>query len=137
MIRHWNEINIGDVVVRDGRENTTVVSTDVRQSVNVVKLDNGEALRVWRRGPGSVITVEDPTVVCDGVSPLVSSLRELFDLMKADHPSVGPWDNLPTFGGADPRNTAEVWSWNETHAIVGTCSSDINIESRDELEEAS
>lgn len=56
--RYWNEINAGDVVVRDGREDATVVSTDVRQSVNVVALDNGEELRVWRRGPGSVVTVE-------------------------------------------------------------------------------
>jgi len=55
--RYWNEINAGDVIVRKDQEDATVVSTDVRQSVNVVKLDNGEELRVWRRGPGSVVTV--------------------------------------------------------------------------------
>jgi hypothetical protein len=55
--RYWNEIRKGDVIVRKDQEDATVVSTDVRQSVNVVKLGNGEYLWVYRHGPGSVITV--------------------------------------------------------------------------------
>ena len=26
--------------------------------------------------------------------------------------------NLPTFGGEDPANTSEVWSWDETHVLL-------------------
>jgi hypothetical protein len=28
-------------------------------------------------------------------------------------------DNLPVFGGKTPDNTAGVWSWDETHLLVG------------------
>ncbi len=40
------------------------------------------------------------------------------------------WDKLPTFGGSEPSNTQECWSWDETHLIVGTCSADVEIISR-------
>lgn len=38
--------------------------------------------------------------------------------------------SLPTFGGNEPENTQGVWSWDETHMIVGTCPSDMEIVSR-------
>ena len=28
--------------------------------------------------------------------------------------------DLPTFGGAEPASTSEVWSWDATHLLVGT-----------------
>ena len=41
--------------------------------------------------------------------------------------------NLPVFGGTEPHNTLGVWSWDAEHLIVGTCSSDFEIVSRDWL----
>jgi len=29
------------------------------------------------------------------------------------------WSSLPTFGGREPNDTAEVWSWDATHLLVG------------------
>ncbi len=67
------------------------------------------------------------------------TLQDLFDLMVANDPYTldvhGQWrSDLPTFGGADPRRapsgpyTGPIWSWNGTHAIVGTCGDDLTIE---------
>ena len=28
--------------------------------------------------------------------------------------------SLPTFGGDEPYNTAEIWSWDATHMLAGT-----------------
>lgn len=40
---------------------------------------------------------------------------------------------LPTFGGEEPAGgTSEVWSWDETRLLVGTCASDLRIVARSE-----
>ena len=39
--------------------------------------------------------------------------------------------DLPTFGGEEPDDTSEVWSWDETRLLVGTCADDIEIINRD------
>lgn len=42
------------------------------------------------------------------------------------------WTALPTFGGAEPRDTSGVWSWDEGRLLVGTCGSDLRIVSRND-----
>lgn len=42
------------------------------------------------------------------------------------------WTRLPTFGGAEPRNTAGVWSWDATRLLVGTSAADLRIVAREE-----
>lgn len=38
----------------------------------------------------------------------------------------GQWrTDLPTFGGEEPDDVEGVWSWDETHLIVGTCANDL------------
>jgi hypothetical protein len=37
------------------------------------------------------------------------------------------WTSLPTFGGNEPADTVEVWSWDADRLIVGKCYSDIRI----------
>lgn len=44
------------------------------------------------------------------------------------------WTDLPTFGGAEIADTAVVWSWDATRAIVGSCAADVKIIDRSELE---
>ncbi len=65
------------------------------------------------------------------------TLAELLDAMRSDHPSVmcardvGQWStDLPTFGGEEPACTLGVWSWDETHMLVGTCNDDLEIVER-------
>jgi len=60
------------------------------------------------------------------------NLNELFEMMKNDDQSLPNWDWLPTFGGPDIEHTVEIWSWDATRKIVGTCSDDIEIVDRDD-----
>jgi hypothetical protein len=63
-------------------------------------------------------------------------LKELFEMMQEDDEQLGKlygdWSSLPTFGGEAPENTIQIWSWDEKNLIIGTCSKDIKIVSRDE-----
>ena len=60
----------------------------------------------------------------------MSRLQKLYNKMVADDQSIGKWDSLPTYGGPVPADTRQVWSWDQTHMIVGSCPSDIKIVKR-------
>ena len=62
-----------------------------------------------------------------------SAAENLEELM-ADMKSVPgmKWDSVPTFGGEEPGNTSEVWSWDKDRLLVGTCTSDLEIIEREE-----
>ena len=60
-----------------------------------------------------------------------TTLTQLFALMLEDHPSTldghGQWrDDLPVFGGAHAYGM-NVWSWDETHLLIGTCADDLEV----------
>jgi hypothetical protein len=40
------------------------------------------------------------------------------------------WTDLPVFGGEAPHSTSEVWSWDATRLLVGTCAADLQIVER-------
>ena len=40
------------------------------------------------------------------------------------------WSALPTFGGAEPLDTAGIVSWDADRQLVGTCGDDVAIEPR-------
>lgn len=61
------------------------------------------------------------------------NLNELFEMMQNNDPDLPEWDSLPTFGGPDIQDTIEIWSWDSTQKIVGTCSDDIEIVDRDDI----
>jgi hypothetical protein len=61
------------------------------------------------------------------------NLDQLFAMMQNNNKNLPTWDMLPTFGGTDIRNTIEVWSWDATRKIIGTCSDDIEIVDRDDI----
>jgi hypothetical protein len=63
------------------------------------------------------------------------TLKELFAMMKTHDTSLPEWDSLPLFNENEPdiEHTAEIWSWDDTHKIVGTCPHDIKIVERDDL----
>lgn len=44
------------------------------------------------------------------------------------------WTSLPTFGGTEPADTREVWSWDADRLLVGTGRDDLAIISRAEWE---
>ncbi len=60
------------------------------------------------------------------------TLIDLFNAMKADDDSLPRWDSLPTYGGDEITDTESVWSWNETHMIVGDGQCDLEIVSRED-----
>ena len=49
-----------------------------------------------------------------------TDLEDLLADMRAD--TFNEWEisGLPNFGGTEPSDTAEVWSWDATRLIVGT-----------------
>ena len=61
----------------------------------------------------------------------VESLTDLFSALKAGAMEIT--DDLPTFGGADVVETGEVWSWDATRKIVGTCADDLALVERDDV----
>jgi hypothetical protein len=74
-----------------------------------------------------------------------ATLKELRDALLAgryDEPSDDSdggdlWENhnttteLPTFGGEEPSDTNGVWSWDETHLLIGEGGDDFVIVPRD------
>lgn len=65
----------------------------------------------------------------------MTTLRSLYDAMIARAPETvdrdGQWrDDLPTFGGDEPADTQEIWSWDATHLLVGACADELEIVSR-------
>lgn len=67
----------------------------------------------------------------------INSLETLRDAMIADHPAVldhhAQWSTgQMTFGGEAPADTSEVWSWDESRVLAGTCADNLNILSREE-----
>ena len=68
---------------------------------------------------------------------MFKNLDELHNAMKNHDPRVmdsqhpHQWStDLPTFGGREPANTMEVWSWDEKRLLVGSCAEDLEIVER-------
>jgi len=57
-----------------------------------------------------------------------TTLAALYASIRAGETELGP--DLDTFGGEHPADTSEIWSWDATHQIVGTCASDVACEAR-------
>ena len=65
----------------------------------------------------------------------IDSLEDLLEYLKNwndeyTQMEMAMW--LPDFGGEEPRNTSEIWSWDNDNLLVGTCSEDFRICSRKE-----
>ncbi len=64
---------------------------------------------------------------------MATNIDELFMAMLLDADWLPEWDKLPVFGGeAPPTGTEHVWSWDDEYLIVGTCSEDLEILTREE-----
>jgi len=72
------------------------------------------------------------------------TLYELYDLLKSGQAWKGApisdgevawWDGLPTWGPDLRCDRIGIWSWDETHLIVGSCAGDIKIEPRTDHED--
>ena len=64
---------------------------------------------------------------------LLAAIREIGDECReteTDQESVYDATNLPTFGGIEPADTCNVWSWDAGRLLVGTCASDMRIVAR-------
>lgn len=53
----------------------------------------------------------------------------LRDLRSGDYAPAtdAAWAELPTYGGPEPTDTAEIWSWDATRLLVGTCRADLRL----------
>ena len=65
----------------------------------------------------------------------VDDLQDLLELLReVDRDIEADLSNLPTFGGQEPRQTLEVWSWDADHLLVGSCVDDMKLVTRQEWE---
>jgi len=92
------------------------------------KLDNENELEDLRWQKESILSLGEL------LQYLITEARELPDL---DHEFQNnsmfeDWADLPTFGGVAPSDTSEIWSWDETHVLVGSCGEDLEIIPRNE-----
>ena len=65
------------------------------------------------------------------------SLNELLETLRSiedDEGTLIDYPGLPTFGGTAPTNTAGVWSWDETHLLVGNYLDDFEIAPREDCD---
>ena len=68
---------------------------------------------------------------------MIENLAELLELMRSnpEHPLLGDWTDLPVFSEREwVGDTAEIWSWDDDHCIVGTSYESIEIEPRADWE---
>ena len=42
------------------------------------------------------------------------------------------WTSLPTFGGEEPADTSEIWSWDERRLLIGAGINDLEIVARED-----
>ncbi len=59
----------------------------------------------------------------------IRTLREL--LLHGLAGRVELTDDMPSFGGEEPRCTDGVWSWDATHLLVGRCAGELEIVERE------
>lgn len=43
-------------------------------------------------------------------------------------------DDLPNFGGSEPTDTSEIWSWDHSRLLIGCCVSELEIVKRSNWE---
>lgn len=72
------------------------------------------------------------TTAMDNATSLEMLLEEMKNYQAPENSNGDEWCNLPTFGGIEPNDTQEVWSWDEKRLIVGTCRDDIEIINRED-----
>jgi len=87
--------------------------------------NEGWAWRFKGEGEGTGLVTE---------SGEINNLRDLRDALASygKHDIDFDVDTIPTFGGCEPADTEEVWSWDETRLLVGPCFTDLEIVPRNE-----
>jgi hypothetical protein len=60
---------------------------------------------------------------------VIATLTELLDAVVAGR--IELTDDMPTFGGHEPGCTVGVWSWDDTHLLVGDCVSELELVTRE------
>jgi hypothetical protein len=58
---------------------------------------------------------------------LLNAIMELSD----EENELVDWSSFPVFGGEEPNSTSQVWSWDGTSLLVGTCRDDLKIVPRE------
>lgn len=66
----------------------------------------------------------------------IDNLTDLLEWMRQGDDDGLEWLNrqnlIPTFGGEMPSDTSEIWSWDEEHLLIGACSDEYEIVTREE-----
>jgi len=90
------------------------------------KIKNGATLTIYRDESETMFAGWAFSIVSDKGqrSGFIDDLSDLFKLIKRTHPEN--LDGLPVFDRRAPENTYGVWTWDDTHMIVGDCPSSLD-----------
>jgi hypothetical protein len=75
----------------------------------------------------------DPRITAaTSLEELIQALREIeMECDAAGEPDLTDYTSLPVYGGTEPHKTTEIWSWDATRLLVGSCLADFRIISRE------
>lgn len=96
----------------------TANSNDATETIS------SEKIKQYEQRLGGAASLDDLLVLLDDYREHVSCLEKTH----VDHTC------LPTFGGAEPCDTAGVWSWDETRLLRCDGGGEFYIETREEFE---
>jgi hypothetical protein len=81
--------------------------------------------------PATTIRTLDALLVVLTEHPDSLATASTFGLPTAD--GAIDWASLPTFGGEEPQDTGEVWSWDATRVMLGAGGGDVYLADRRDL----
>lgn len=72
--------------------------------------------------------VKAEIVMCSEASlKALVGVEGLKDFLQSPLGAFTDWTSLPTFGGEEPADTDEIWSWDADSLLVGSCASELEI----------
>lgn len=126
-----------DAIRDHHRETLSQIDHPLARAILRGDFDGLELDEQWKHSR-TVVTDGTAAIVFEGSGASLCSPDSLVSLLDAIKSGILPLSaQLPEFGGEEPVCTVGVWSWDETYLLVGDCSGDVEIESREQHEKDS
>lgn len=123
-----------DAIRDHHRETLAKIGHPLAQAILRGDFEGLELDEQWDR-ERTVVTDGAAAIVFEGSGASLCDPQSLDKLLLAVEAGILPLsDDMPAFGGDEPGCTAGVWSWDDTHLLVGDCARDLELVSREQHE---